>query len=194
VRAGWVRLVLAVVPPLLLGACVTARDPYVSTAGAKSSGNWRIERQTDRVTGAPLSNAFLRTSTSSNSKVAFPRPAVLSIGCFKEEPIVRIGFDFRVGSNRNSMLGYRFDDKPGHEAEARFLQDYRTVVIEDGEEVAQFAKELATSKVLYVRIRSLNAGRTSAEFKLDGAPAAIEAAFADCPLPVEKPKPRRAGA
>ena len=39
--------------------------------------------------------------------------------------------------------------------------------------MAQFVGELATSSVLYVRIRSLNAGRTAAEFKVDGAPAAI---------------------
>lgn len=189
VRAG-VMCVAAVT----LGSCVTARDPYVSSAGAKPVGNWRIERQQDRVTGAPLSSAFLMTASSSNSAVDFPRPAQMQLSCFKDEPVVRLSFNFKVGSNRNSMLGYRFDDKPGREAEARFLQDFRTVMIEDTAEVAQFVKELATSKVLYVRIRSLNAGRTAAEFKLDGAPAAIEAAYADCPLPADKPRAKRAGA
>jgi hypothetical protein len=172
---------------------VTARDPYVSTAGAKPAGNWRIERQTDRITGTPISSARLVTRSSSHSAEPFPQSAELQLSCFKEQPIVRLAFNVRVGSNRNSMLGYRFDEKPGHEAEARFLQDYKTVVIEDADEVAQFARALAISNVLYVRIRSLNAGRTAAEFKLNGAPAAIEAAYADCPLPAEKPKPRRAG-
>ena len=43
--------------------------------------------------------------------------------------------------------------------------------------------DLASSSLLYVRIRSLTAtGRTSAEFKVAGAPAAIAAAYAGCPL------------
>jgi hypothetical protein len=49
-------------------------------------------------------------------------------------------------------------------------------------EVAQFVRDLATSRVLYVRIRSLNAPRTSAEFRVDGAPGAIEAGLAGCPV------------
>jgi hypothetical protein len=41
---------------------------------------------------------------------------------------------------------------------------------------------MATADVLYVRIRSLNSGRTSAEFHVAQAPAAIAAAYAGCPL------------
>jgi len=48
--------------------------------------------------------------------------------------------------------------------------------------VARFANEMATSNVLYMHIRALNALRTSAEFPVDGAPAAIAAAYASCPL------------
>jgi hypothetical protein len=186
VRIGIVGCVSVVVPALLLGAC--ARDPLVSTSQAVPAGNWRIERQVDRVTGAPLSSALLTTRASSNSAVPFPHPAMLQLTCFKEQPLVRLSFEFKVGSNRNSMLGYRFDDKPGHEIEARFLQDFKTVVIEDKAEVARFVGELATSSVLYVRIRSLNAGRSTAEFRLDGAPAAIEAAFAGCPTTPGRPR------
>jgi len=36
--------------------------------------------------------------------------------------------------------------------------------------------ELATANILYVVIRSLAKGRTSSEFRVSGAPAAIEAA------------------
>jgi hypothetical protein len=64
-------------------------------------------------------------------------------------------------------------------------------VIEDKADVAQFVSELATSDVLYVRIRSLNAGRTAAEFRLNGAPTAIEAAFTGCPLSTDQPPRRR---
>lgn len=183
--------VTAVVASLLLSGC-TAHDPFVSNAGAKPVGNWRIERQLDRVTGAPLSSAFLLASTSSNSTVLFVRPAMLQLLCFKDEPVVRFEFGFKVGATRNSVLGYRFDDKPGHEVDARFLQDHMTVVIEDQAEVAQFVSELATSNVLYVRIRSLNAGRTSAEFRLNGAQAAIQTAFAGCPVST-RPPAKRAG-
>jgi hypothetical protein len=164
-----------------LAACVT-NDPYTWAARATSSGSWRVERTVDRVTGAPISSAQVITSQVSNGAIAFPPAASLQITCFKDEPLVRLGFGFRVGSNRNSTLGYRFDDKPGREAEARFLADYRTVVIEDAAEVAQFVRELASSQVLYVRIRSLNASRTSAEFRVSGAPGAIEAGLAGCPV------------
>jgi hypothetical protein len=177
VRAGLMGGVAAAV---FLSGC--ARDPYVSTAGAIRDGNWRIERQLDRVTGAPLSNAFVISQNVSSSAIDFPRPASLSIHCFKGDPIVRLAFDFKVGSTRNSVLGYQFDGKPGREVAARFLQDFRTVVIEDKTEVAQFVDDLAGANALYVRIRSLNAGRSSAEFKVDGAPAAIAAAYAGCPV------------
>lgn len=186
------RCLPALVLILPLAACVTP-DPLVSSSSATPVGNWRIERQVDRVTGAPLSSALLQTRTSSHSNVAFPQPAMLQLTCFREQPIVRLSFEFKVGSDRNSMLGYRFDDKPGHEADARFLQDYRTVVIEDKTDVARFVSELATSKVLYVRIRSLNAGRTTAEFRLDGAAAAIEAGLAGCPIESDpRRRPRQA--
>jgi hypothetical protein len=165
----------------LLSGC--ANDPYVSSAGAISHGNWRIERQLDRVSGRPISNAFVVSLFKvASSSVDFPGPAALSILCFKGDPIVRLSFGFKVGSTRNSVLGYQFDDTPGREVEARFLQDFRTVVIENQADVAQFVNGLAVAKKLYMRIRSLNAGRSSAEFDVEGASAAIAAAYADCPI------------
>ena len=187
------RAVGAIVAALMLSACAAARDPFVSNASAVPSGNWRIERQVDRITGIPLSSAFTISKNSSNSLFPYAHPAQLHLLCFKDQPIVRMVFNFKVGSNREATLGYRFDDKPGHEADARFLQDYKTVVIEDKPEVAQFVSELATSDVLYVRIRSLNSGRTTAEFRLNGAPAAIEAGYAGCPLSTDQ-RPRRRSA
>jgi hypothetical protein len=173
-------LALGVAPAL--SGCM-GRDPLVSSAQATPAGNWKIERQVDRITGAPLASALLVTRASSNTSVALTQPAMLQLMCFKAQPTVRLSFDFPVGSTKNASLGYRFDDKPGHEAVARFLQDHKTIVIEDKAEVARFTSELATSNVLYVRIRSLNAGRSSAEFQLAGAPAAIHAGFAGCAAP-----------
>jgi hypothetical protein len=184
------RLVPAIVLALSAGGC--ARDSLVSTASAVPVGNWKVERQVDRITGAPLSSALLTTRSSSNTAVAFPQIATMQLLCFKSDPVVRIAFEFKVGSTQNSTLGYRFDDKPGHEIDARFIQDYKTVMIEDRAAVAQFVGELATSNALYVRIRSLNAGRSTAEFNLEGAPAAIEAALAGCPATPPAPPPQPA--
>jgi hypothetical protein len=106
--------------------------------------------------------------------------------------VVRFVFEFKIGTNLNSFLGYRFDEKPGHEIGARFVQDSTAVMIEEPADVAQFVSDLTTSNTLYIRIRSLNAGRSSAEFKVDGAPEAIAAAFAGCPVVPPAPPPPQA--
>jgi hypothetical protein len=171
-----------VIMALGMGGCM--RDSYVATPASTITGNWKIERQEDRITGAPVPSAMVMTTNASNSFVDYARPASLQLTCFDGKPLVRFVFDFKIGTNPNSILGYRFDDRPGHDnVAARFLHEHRTVVIEDGAEVARFADELATANSLLIRVRSLNAGRTTAEFKLDGAPQAIAAAFAACPPP-----------
>lgn len=166
------------------------RDPYVATPATTASGNWKIEKQTDRITGVPVPSAMLIINNASNSFAEYAQPASMQLTCFDGKPMVRFAFEFKVGTDPNSTLGYRFDEKPGHDnIAARFLQEYRTVVIEDRAAVATFVNELAASSTLIIRIRSLAAGRTTAEFKLDGAPAAIEAAFAGCPLTQPPPPP-----
>ena len=101
--------------------------------------------------------------------------------CFKEQPAVLVGFDFKIGSTRNAEVAYRFDEKPGHEPHARIVDDHKTVLIDDPKEVAQFTNELATSENLYLRIRALTAPRTSAEFTVTGAAPTIAAAYAELP-------------
>jgi hypothetical protein len=179
---------------MVLGACA-ARDPYVSSGGTRQSGNWQIEQQADRITGVPTPYAMVVAPESSNSYAEKPAPAGLHLTCFDGKPLVRFAFDFKVGSETNSVLGYRFDDKPGHDnVNVRFLQLYKTVVIEDRAEVIRFASELAGSRTLVVRIRSINAGRTVAEFPVDGAGAAIEASFAGCSLTEPQPAEKKRGA
>jgi hypothetical protein len=168
-----------VVLALPLGGCM--RDPYVSTSSVVTSGQWKIDRISDRVTGAPISSANA-TAMASSAAVVFPKPVGLQLLCFIDSPVISFKFEFKVGSERNSFLGYRFDENPGHETNARFVASANTVIIEDDREVAEFVRELATAKVLYIRIRSFNAGRTTAEFKVDGGPAAIAAAYATCPV------------
>jgi hypothetical protein len=168
---------------LSLAACA-ARDPLVDGRPRVIAGtNWQIERAVDRITNAPVSSALMQTRTVANSSIAFPPPAAMQLTCFKGGPIVRFTFPFKVGSTRNAQLGYAFDKSPGREPDARFVEGAKNVVIEDTAEVARFTTELAGATTLYVRIRSLNAGRTSAEFAVAGAPPAIAAAYADCPPP-----------
>ncbi len=155
--------------------------PYVTGGDNRAVGHWRIEQQVDRVTRAPISNAQVGTTNVSNGRIPFLPPARMQLLCFKEQPSVLIVFGFKFGSTRNAELGYRFDDKPGHQPTVRIVEGYKSVVIEDPAEVARFANEMATSSVLYMHIRALNALRTSAEFPVDGAPAAIAAAYAGCP-------------
>jgi hypothetical protein len=184
------RVLLALALALPFGGC--SRDPYVYSSKVVTAGDWRIERQYDRVANAPISSA-LTTAMASNSAVAFPQRASLQLLCFVDKPVANFRFEFKVGTNYNSFIGYRFDDKPGHEIGGQFMTNAMSVAIEEPAEVAQFASELANSKMLYIRIRSFNAGRTTAEFKVDGAPEAIASAFAACPLkPAAAPAPQAA--
>lgn len=190
------RCVAVVVMAGWLGACA-GRDPYVFSESNKTVGNWTIDKTVDRVTGAPTASALLTTQNASNSGVPNPGTAMLQLTCFENNPIVRLSFDFKIGTDKNSVLGYRFDDKPGRDnVNSRILLGYTVLVIEDPVEVARFAADLSTSNALVVRIRSLNAGRTVADFKLEGAASALEAGFAGCPIPAPSPaavaaKPRK---
>jgi len=176
------------------GACGT-RDPSVfqNDTNTVAAGNWRIERTPDRITGVPVPSAQLATTQSSNSAVTDPKPAAVQLTCFENRPIVRFSFEFKIGSDANSILGYRFDDKPGHDnVPSRVLLGYKVIVIEDAAAVAQFTQELASSKSLVVRIRSLNAGRTVADFQTDGGKAAMEAVLAHCPATAGPVRDKRA--
>ncbi len=149
------------------------------------------DRMTDRVADAPISSAGV-SAMASNAAEPFPQLSFMQLSCFINSPVISFKFPFKVDSERNSFLGYRFDENPDHDPNARFVASASTVIIEDDREVAEFARELATAKVLYIRIRSFNAGRTAAEFKVDGAAAAIAAAYATCPVKPPAPPQRAA--
>ncbi|HZL39689.1 MAG TPA: hypothetical protein VFC45_05340 [Pseudolabrys sp.] len=61
---------------LLLADC-GMRDPFVNINpyDTTPSGDWRIEKQVDRITGAPISNAFLTPRQASNSAAVIAPPA-----------------------------------------------------------------------------------------------------------------------
>lgn len=185
---GVVACVMGLILALALAACAGASAPVTSpVASAPPAGEWKIERREDRIAGKPQATALLITR-SRNARIARERPglgqlASLQLLCFDNRPIVRLHFNYRVGSKRSAKVAYRFDDKPGRNAPVRFLPDFQTMVIEDEEDVARFAAELRAADVLVVRVASLIVGQSVAEFRVGGAPAALEAAFADCPLP-----------
>jgi hypothetical protein len=173
-------VVFAVVLASGLGGCL--RDPYVAGSPV-ASGNWRIDRQTDRITAAPVSSSQLFTTSSSHSGEPFAKPASIQLTCFENKPVVRFAFEFKIGSDKNTFMGYRFDDKPGRDnVESRVLYGQQMIVIEERAAVAQFVADMAGSSSLYVRIRSLTNARTTAEFKVDGSDAAVQSAYADCPI------------
>jgi len=186
--SGVVRVVAFVMLCLVLGGC--ARDPYVTADGETLNGNWYIAHQVDRVTGVELPSSAV-FALASNTNVDYPRASQLQLTCLDGKPLVRFAFDFKIGNDRDSVLGYRFDDRPGHEnVESRVLRDRQILLIEDPVALGQFVSELPGASKLYVRIRSMNSGRTAAEYDLDGSAEAMQAAYAKCPMP-PPPKPRR---
>lgn len=174
---------------IVLSGC--ARDPYVSAIGEARSGEWWIAQQIDRITGAPLPSATL-FAEASNSNLDFPRVSSLQLTCLENQPLIRFAFDFKIGSGRDTALSYRFDTGPGHEnVESRVVRGNQIIVIEDRATQERFLGELAGAQALYVRIRSINGGRTAVEYPLEGSHTAIRAAFANCnmqmpPLPEQR--------
>ncbi|MFL9828029.1 hypothetical protein [Rhodoplanes sp. SY1] len=176
--------------------CIVQDRSYVQDRPSESAGSWRIEHRIDRITGKPAPSATVITTSTSN-KTADIRDAVLQVTCFEARPVVRFSFDIRVGADRNSTFAYRVDDRPGDEVEATFLQDHRTVVIDDPATVAKFIEDVSRGSLLIVRTASLFAGRTVAEFRVVGASTAVAPVLAACPLvmPTSAPaSPRRRAA
>lgn len=167
-----------------LALCGCVRDPFVTGQDETRSRDWWIAHQFDRVSGAELPSAFVYAEAS-NSNVEYPRVSSLLLTCLeRKEPLIRFAFDFRIGTRSNTVLGYRFDDLPGHEGVAvRILRNNKVVVIEDREVIATFVAELEKAQTLYVRMRSIDGGRTTVEYPVSGAWTAIRAAFTNCDMP-----------
>ena len=172
------RFLSAVVLSLLLGMFAEQDSPNAAAA-AESSGDWRITEKTDPITGSPASTALLRSSKTMNSALAGGLPPAWLL---QGKAIGRARLCVRRRHAKDSEFGYRFDAKPGRQIDPRFLSNHRTIVIEAKADVERFAAQLIASNVLLVQIRSLTEGQTSAEFQVNGAQAAIDAAFAGCPL------------
>lgn len=184
------RIMLRAVLAVLMGICIataTERETLAQLGGTAPATSWQVDRKPDPISGAGANAWVLATRVTARAG-KLPRPAALQILCFKKEAVIRLQFGERVGSNRSATLAYRFDEKPGRDANVRFLSDYKTIVIEEKADVVKFAGELAAADTLIVSIDSLVIGKTNAAFPVRGALAAMEAAFAQCPLPAAKRK------
>jgi hypothetical protein len=196
-----VRLLPPLLSALLLSACAGSgasltptvapqptEEASLTPAAPPAPSAWTINRKIDRVTGQPAPTAHVITTKTSRSGRHLLGGVAVELLCFEKKPVVKVIFSLRAGANRNSTLAYRFDEKPGRDVKATFLQDHKTILIDEKTEVAQFLDELATSNNLFVRVNSLFVGQSSAEFRVHGGKEAIEAAYAPCPL---KPDPAR---
>jgi hypothetical protein len=197
-------MVLPVLPALWLTACAGGGGASLTPAAAPQPGEeasltpaappaasaWTINRKIDRITGQPAPSAHVITTKTSRSGRHLLGGVAVELLCFEKKPVVKVIFSLRAGANRNSTFAYRFDEKPGREIKATFLQDHKTVVIDQTAELAQFLDELATANTLFVRVTSLFAGNSSAEFRVHGGKQAIDAVVGECPL---KPEPGRKG-
>jgi hypothetical protein len=167
-----------------LGAC---GDP---TLTRYKSGEWLIEGKIDRVSDRPSYQASVLARSRSYKAEPFQfEMADLQLLCFANAPVVYFKFLTPVGSNRNSRLSYRFDQNPGQDVRVRILRDEKIIVIENQDDVVRFVDQLRTASNLIVQIFSLTEFLSTADFKVEGAQTAIDAAYAGCPLPpAQKPR------
>ena len=174
-----VRAIAAILIACALGGCAGGN---VGTL----SGEWKVEQRADRVADKPVRSAVLitrsRNAIVSKQDPIAPQIASLQLLCFDGEPVVRLYFSSDVGSDRNSRMTYKTDNNPARKPNARILQDFQTVMIENKKDVAQLAADLRGARRLDVTVMALINGMTTAEFNVDGAPAAIDTAFESCPL------------
>lgn len=161
----------------------------------QGGGEWKVEQRADRVADQPIQSAVLVTKSrnvKADRNSTAPQNASLQLLCFDGDPVVRFYFTHEVGSDRNSRLTYKFDNKPAAKPNARILQDFQTVMLEDKKDVAIFTNDLRNAKKLDITVSGLVSGNTVAEFNVEGAVAAIEASYKNCPLPAP-PAPRAGG-
>ena len=172
---------IGLIVPVCVALCGCTRDQFVTEQGETHIHEWWIPHQIDRVTAAALPSAYVYAEAS-NSNVEYPRVSSLLLTCMPgNRPLIRFAFDFKIGSHLNTTLGYRFDDLPGHEiVPTRVVRGNQIIVIEEPDAIALFVSELEKAETLYVRIRSINGGRTTVKYPVQGAWHAVRAAFANC--------------
>ncbi len=183
------RAVALVFSALTLAACATAESAVTAASRSEppDTGRWKFDRRADPVMRTTTTTASLEIG--SIDVFGDIRTGELQLLCFRDEPVVRLQFNMKVGSDKTAAIAYRFDEKPPRDARARFFARQKVIVFDTAAEVARFVEDMRDARSLYLRITSLNVGNITARFPVHGARHAIDAAFAACPVPV----PRVAG-
>jgi hypothetical protein len=75
-------------------------------------------------------------------------------------------FDWPVGTTGNSVVGYRFDQKPGKEPPVEFFNT-KAPIIEREADAKAFLQDAKNSSLLYVRVSS-PVGVSEVEFNTSG--------------------------
>lgn len=172
----------AVLLAVITASCAAGDAAWPPTAAPPpDAGRWTLAPRTDAVSGATITTAYIEANRL--NALGGLQSASLQLGCFRGQPVVRIAFNQKIGTNRSATLAWRFDDRPGREAKVRFLSDNKTVIIEDPAEVAAFAGALAVSDKLELTIVSLIFGRSVLRAPVGGGAVALAQAYATCPLP-----------
>lgn len=188
-RSGILQAARAAVAASLLAACATG-DVSLTTAATPSkpdTGNWSLEPRKDPIAGhgATIARLYVLLEGLYISE--------LELSCFKGKPVVRLRFSKRLktGTDKTGSLAYRFDERPGRELKARFFARPHIILVEDKAEVARFVEEMADAELLQLRVHAITARPFTVKFTVRGAPYAIEAAYANCPLPGAPAKPAK---
>jgi len=183
--AGIVPAAVCTAALILLAACAGLDT---ESTGRLDTGKWQFERNNNPISGRPVTTAWLQISRY-NFLSGETYAGQLQLMCFRSRPVVRLSFTEKVGTDRTAALAYRFDERPGHEVDATFFAREGMIVIDRPDEVARFVGELQTAQILSLRVTQLRGGNFNAKFSVHGAPHAIEAAYAECPV-ADRPKIR----
>lgn len=103
--------VLSLVAVFALSACATDADLALVTQPIKE--NWTFETKIDPSAAKESPSISLQTVPAKNNA---QRSGFVSatVTCKDGAPVVMFVFEFPVGASHNSVVGYRFDQKPAH--------------------------------------------------------------------------------
>lgn len=166
------RICVIIALALLVAGCVSngqRTTPVGASYGQAGSINWSFETKEDRITGKTSPSLSIAPSAARyNGRTGFASAAVT---CSNKSPAVLFAFDFPVGATHNSVVGYRFDQKPGRQPTVQFLNTKAPVII-DEVEAKKFLSDAKDSSSLYVKISS-PVGVSEVEFNTSGGNATI---------------------
>lgn len=157
--------------------CAQQTSPIGSIQSGGSA--WQVSSKVDRISGKPSTSISVGPAqakySSRGSRGGFASASVL---CADGSPMIMFVFDFPVGSTGTSVVGYRFDEKPGQTPKVDFFNS-SSPVISDASAVATFLDQAQTSAKLYVRVSS-PVGQSDVEFSVNGGGEPIRQFLTTC--------------